>query len=37
MMFEFRVSVADSGLVLNQYCVFGMDSRNLKKNIWQLK
>ena len=27
-MFQFRDSVADSGPVLNQYCVFGMDSWN---------
>ena len=25
-MFQFRASVADGGPVLNQYCVFGMDS-----------
>ena len=28
-MFQFRASVADSGPVINQYCVFGMDSWNL--------
>ena len=28
-MFQFCASVADSGPVLSQYCVFGMDSRNL--------
>ena len=28
-MFKFRNSVADSWPVLNQYCVFGMDSWNL--------
>ena len=28
-MFQFQVSVADSGPVLNQYCEFGMDSLNL--------
>ena len=28
-MFQFRASVADSGPILNQYCVFGMDSWNL--------
>ena len=27
-MFQCRASVADSGPVLNQYCVFGMHSRN---------
>ena len=30
-MFQFQASVADSGQVLNQYCVFGMDSTNLLK------
>ena len=29
MMFQCRASVADSAPVLNQYCVFGMDSRNV--------
>ena len=28
-MFQFRASVADSGPVLKQYCVFGMHSWNL--------
>ena len=28
-MFQFRASVADSVSVLNQYCVFGMDSWKL--------
>ena len=28
-MFQFRASVADSGLVLNQYCVFGTNSWKL--------
>ena len=38
-MFQFRASVADSGPVLNQYCVFGMNSWNLwnvtiKVTVW---
>ena len=28
-MFQFRASVADSGPILNQYCLYGMDSWNL--------
>ena len=28
-MLQFQASVADSCSVLNQYCVFGMDSWNL--------
>ena len=28
-MFQFPARVADSGPVLNQYCVFGMDSWNI--------
>ena len=28
-MFQCRDSIADNGLVLNQYCVFDMDSRNI--------
>ena len=27
-MFKCRANVADSGPVLNKYCVFDMDSRN---------
>ena len=29
MMFQFKASVADSGPVLDQYCVFGVDSLNI--------
>ena len=28
-MFQFRASIADSGPVLNQWCIFGKDSWNL--------
>ena len=32
-MFQFRASVADSGPVLKEYCVIGMDSKNLKIKV----